>query len=85
MILRAVSNVLILEKNSQWSVVADDLEMVVMFYIHEIMVAKEIEMKSCKYNRDESWNVITENIRNGNIIIKARLVACWFDEQTANL
>lgn len=54
MILMAVSIVLILEKNSHWSVVADDLEMVVMFYIHEIMVAKEIEIKSCKCNKDES-------------------------------
>lgn len=68
-----------------------------MFNSNEIMIPKKIEIKNWKYNyvynEIEDWgqNLVTvgwvfnEVLRNGNVIIKARLVACEFKEGTGKI
>ena len=79
------------------SVIADDTEMVVLFNNTAVSSAKQLEIQTWKNNDvfvevdnkgqkaiSVRW-VVTEKIKNGGLITKARLVARGFEENTAAL
>lgn len=82
---------------SEWSDVPNDVEMVIMFNSEEVLSAKNTEMlnwiDNCVYEEVEDegqdfitvrW-VITEKLKNDKTLIRARLVARGFEEDTLNL
>ena len=79
------------------SVVPEETEMVILFNNNAVALAKEKELQSWIENNvfetvedmgqkaiTVRW-VLTEKVKNGQIITKARLVARGFEENTANL
>ena len=82
---------------SEWNVVSDNAEMLIFFNSTEVLTAKESEIKNWNNNgvyeevddigqdaMTVRW-VITEKIKNGKSVIKARLVARGFEENTESL
>ena len=82
---------------SEWQIVADDVELLVLFNSDEVMVAKMKEIENWDANEvyEEVENigqatisvrwVVTSKIRNDKPIIKARLVARGFEEHIPDL
>lgn len=87
-----------LEKDfTEWKAVDDDTEVLIMSNNDSVMVAKEVEMKnwidndvfievedSGQFTISARW-VVTEKIKNGERIVKARLVARGFEEDIGSL
>ena len=82
---------------SEWEIIGDDVEMMVMFTSEEILAAKNREIKSWQehdvYERVEDvgqtavsvrW-VVTEKYKEGHPVVKARLVARGFEEDMCDL
>lgn len=82
---------------STWEVVDDDTELLVLFSSDDVSNAKESEITNWRNNNvydevDDSgqdaisvrW-VVTEKLKGGTPIVKARLVARGFEEDTAEL
>lgn len=82
---------------STWEVVNDDTEMMVLFNSEEVLCAKEKEIKNWQdndvYEEVEDvgqvafsvrW-VVTEKVKGGQTVVKARLVARGFEEDTCEI
>ena len=82
---------------TECEIVPDDLEMMILFNSDEVICAKNKEIENWRQNNvyDEVENmgqeyvsvrwVVTEKIKEGKEIIKARLVARGFEENTSEL
>ena len=82
---------------TDWEIVPDEEELLVLFNSEDVMVAKQKEIENWKRNEvfEEVENagqstisarwVVTNKVKNGQPIIKARLVARGFEEDTSDL
>lgn len=82
---------------STWKIVDDDTELLVLFNTEEVLRAKEKEITNWRDNEvyeevedvgqgalSVRW-VVTEKVKDGQTVVKARLVARGFEEETGNL
>ncbi|KAK4319794.1 hypothetical protein Pmani_009312 [Petrolisthes manimaculis] len=82
---------------STWKIVDDDTELLVLFNTEEVLRAKEKEISNWRDNEvyeevedvgqgalSVRW-VVTEKVVDGQTVVKARLVARGFEEETGNL
>ena len=83
-------------EQGNWKVVDDDTELLVLFASDEVWCAKEKEIGNWQENDvyeevedvgqralSVRW-VVTEKVRNGQPVVKARLVARGFEEETGD-
>ena len=82
---------------STWKIVGEGTEMMILFNSEEVMCAKEKEIQNWRDNKvyeevedigQESLSVrwvVTEKVKGGQTVVKARLVARGFEEDTGGL
>lgn len=82
---------------STWEIISEGTEMMILFNSEEVMCAKEKEMRNWRDNKvfeevedlgQESLSVrwvVTEKFKGGKTVVKARLVARGFEEDTGGL
>ena len=82
---------------SSWEVIDDDMEMLILFNSEDVLCAKDNEITNWQNNNvyeevedvgqdaiSVRW-VVTEKMKSGRPIVKARLVARGFEEDTVSL